>query len=135
METLSGAKFQPSRDHNCGLRRFFYAKPTYSDQQIHKLSNCDKKFLLQRRFNFNLRFVSNWISSHMYHILISQLSGQDPPTRSMDSHGATSFKMVVAAFATLARTGSPISPVPLVSGPYFIKRGRILICFLVAIIL
>ena len=42
-ETLSGAKFKPFRDRNCELRRFCLAKPTYSDQEIHKLSNCDKK--------------------------------------------------------------------------------------------
>ena len=41
--TLSGAKFEPFRDHNYGLRRFCSVKPTYSDQETHKLTNHDKK--------------------------------------------------------------------------------------------
>ena len=45
METLSGAKFEPFRDDNCGLRWFCSVKPTYSDREIDELSNCDKKNL------------------------------------------------------------------------------------------
>ena len=50
MGTLSGAKFEPFRDHNCGLRRFCPLKPTYSDREIHKLTNRENFFLLHRHF-------------------------------------------------------------------------------------
>ena len=36
METLYGAKFER-------LRRFWSVKPTYSDREIHKLTNSDQK--------------------------------------------------------------------------------------------